>query len=248
MELKEYLDYVVTYLKDYASKCGAKGYVLGLSGGVDSSLTAALAKKAVGKENLMTLIMPIDSLKIDEDDAIKVAEYLDLNYLIIPQDKAYKEMLNSFSYLSLDLNTATKANMKARLRMTTLYAYAQHHGYLVLGTDNKDERYTGYFTKFGDGAADVYPLVHLLKKEVVEGAKIFNLPSFLAERVPSAGLFQGQTDEMELGLTYQEIDDYLLGKSIAKESEERLLRLHQISEHKRAPIACPSDYNRNEEK
>ena len=129
--------------------------------------------------------------------------------------------------------------------MTILYAYAQKHRGLVLGTDNADERFTGYFTKWGDGAADLLPICHLLKSEVVEASKILGVPENLAERIPSAGLFEGQTDEKEMGVSYKDIDDYLLGKPIKEEAKQRILYLHKISEHKREAIPAPSEYVRD---
>ena len=129
--------------------------------------------------------------------------------------------------------------------MTILYAYAQKVGGLVIGTDNKDERYTGYFTKYGDGACDILPIVHLLKREVVEGCKIYGLSTSLAERTPTAGLYEGQTDEKEMGVTYHELDEYLLGHKINEASKERIEHLHRISEHKRIDIPTPKEYERD---
>ena len=128
--------------------------------------------------------------------------------------------------------------------MATLYAFAQNKHGLVLGTDNKDERYTGYFTKFGDGGVDLLPIAHLLKREVVEACLLLDIPEDLAKRVPSAGLYQGQTDEKEMGITYHDLDDYLLGKEINEEAKARIERLHRISAHKREEIPTPEEYIR----
>ena len=107
-----------------------------------------------------------------------------------------------------------------------------------------DERYTGYFTKYGDGAADLLPIVYLTKGEVVQASKMLGVPAHLAERVPSAGLFEGQTDEKEMGVTYKDLDAFLLGKAVDKEVEERILHLHKVSEHKRNDIPTPKPYER----
>ena len=128
--------------------------------------------------------------------------------------------------------------------MVTVYAYAQAHRGLVLGTDNAGERYTGYFTKFGDGGVDLLPIANLLKREVVEACLLLGIPEDLAKRVPSAGLYQGQTDEKEMGITYQDLDDYLLGKEVPEEAKERIERLHRISEHKRKEAPSPEEYIR----
>ena len=138
-----------------------------------------------------------------------------------------------------------KPSACARLHMAILYAVAQKENGLVIGTDNADERYVGYFTKHGDGACDVLPIAHLVKGEVVEAAKIYGIKTHLAERVPSAGLYEGQTDEMELGVTYQELDAYLLGKEISETSLKRINHLNKISEHKRREIPTPREFERD---
>lgn len=244
MTLEKYLDEIISFLKEYKEKTHAKGYVLGLSGGVDSSLVAALAKKAVGKENLMCIMMPIDSHPSDLKDAQEVAKALDLRYVVLDGSNSFHETLKEFEKQGLSLDKISKSNLKVRIRMTMLYAYGQTNGYLVLGTDNMDERYTGYFTKYGDGAADLLPIVYLTKSEVVEASKMLGVPAHLAERVPSAGLFEGQTDEKEMGITYKDLDAFLLGKSVPKEVEERILHLHKVSEHKRSKIPTPKEYER----
>lgn len=244
MTLEKYLDEIISFLKEYKEKTHAKGYVLGLSGGVDSSLVAALAKKAVGKENLMCIMMPIDSHPSDLKDAQEVAKALDLRYVVLDGSNSFHETLKEFEKQGLSLDKMSKSNLKVRIRMTMLYAYGQTNGYLVLGTDNMDERYTGYFTKYGDGAADLLPIVYLTKSEVVEASKMLGVPAHLAERVPSAGLFEGQTDEKEMGITYKDLDAFLLGKSVPKEVEERILHLHKVSEHKRSEIPTPKEYER----
>ena len=244
MTLEKYLDEIISFLKEYKEKTHAKGYVLGLSGGVDSSLVAALAKKAVGKENLMCIMMPIDSHPSDLKDAQEVAKALDLRYVVLDGSSSFHETLKEFERQGLSLDKMSKSNLKVRIRMTMLYAYGQTNGYLVLGTDNMDERYTGYFTKYGDGAADLLPIVYLTKSEVVEASKMLGVPVHLAERVPSAGLFEGQTDEKEMGITYKDLDAFLLGKPVPKEVEERILHLHKVSEHKRSEIPTPKEYER----
>jgi NAD+ synthase len=244
MTLHEYSLEIIEFIQNYLSEAHGEGYVLGLSGGVDSSLVAALTKKAVGKDKLMCIMMPIESHPDDLNDAIKLATSLDLNYMVVDGTKAYHELKEQFSSLGENLDTATLSNLKVRIRMTILYAYAQAHKSLVLGTDNWDERYTGYFTKFGDGAADLLPIAHLTKAEVVELAKILGVPKELAERTPSAGLFAGQTDETEMGVTYKDLDAYLLGEEINADAKKRIQHLHRISEHKRNPIPTPKEFKR----
>ena len=246
MELKLYLKEIEKFLLKYLEYAHQDMYVLGLSGGVDSSLCAALARRAVGKERLVCIAIPINSLPADLKDAKRVAEQLDLKLEIIDGSKAFEQLKAEFDSQGLELDRATLANMKARIRMTILYAYAQKHRGLVLGTDNACERYTGYFTKYGDGGVDILPIAHLLKREVVEGCKIYGLSNDLAERTPSAGLFEGQTDESEMGITYKDLDDYLLGKKISEEAKEKIERLHRINTHKLVPIPTPERFNRDE--
>ena len=242
MELKEYLLEIEDFLKKYLEESHCKAYVLGLSGGVDSSLVAAIARKAVGKDKLFCYALDIESNPVDVEDAKKVANELDLNLEIINLSKTYHsylEDLNGDNFIRL-----TKSNLKVRMRMVALFAFAQEKSGLVLGTDNMDEKYVGYFTKYGDGAADVLPIVYLTKSEVIEAAKLYGLSSLLANRTPSAGLFEGQTDETEMGVKYADLDNYLLGGKVEKSVEERIEYLHKISEHKRNPIPTPKEFKR----
>ena len=242
MELKAYLLQIEEFLKKYLEESHCKAYVLGLSGGVDSSLVAAIAKKAVGKDKLFCYALDIESNPADVEDAKKVAKELDLNLEVINLSKTYHSYLEDLkgdNFIRL-----TKSNLKVRMRMVALFAFAQEKSGLVLGTDNMDERYVGYFTKYGDGAADVLPIVYLTKKEVREAAELYGLSSLLANRVPSAGLFEGQTDETEMGVKYEDLDNYLLGGKVERSVEERIEYLHKISEHKRLPIPTPKEYKR----
>ena len=245
MELKEYLKVIEKFVSDYLEESHQNHYVLGLSGGVDSSLVAAITKNAVGKEKLTCIMIPIDSHPADLEDALDLAKQLDLNYLIIDGSKSFHDTVEQFTSQGIELDRGTLANLKVRIRMTILYAYAQKMGGLVIGTDNADERYTGYFTKYGDGGVDLLPIVHLVKSEVVEACKIYGISDRLAERTPSAGLFEGQTDEGEMGVKYSTLDKYLLGGEIDEKSKERIEHLHRISEHKRAPIPTPEEFKRD---
>lgn len=246
MNLKSYICEIEKFLKEYIDNAHQDTYVLGISGGVDSSLCAALAKNAVGKNRLLCLIMPIASLKADEEDALLLAKELDLNYQVVDATPIFNSYVNELKKLGQEFDKSTLGNLKARIRMSILYAYAQKYRGLVIGTDNADERYTGYFTKHGDGAADVLPIAHLVKGEVVEASKILGISNHLAERVPSAGLFEGQTDELEMGIKYADLDAYILGKKIDEASQKRIEHLHRISAHKREEIPMPIPYDRGE--
>ena len=235
--LKTYLNEIESFLKDYLEKSGCKAYVLGLSGGVDSSLVAALAKEAVGKDRLYCYAIDIDSNPRDIEDAKRVAKELDVHLEVISLSKTFHSYLDELK--GQEFLRLSKSNLKVRMRMCALFAYAQEKSGLVLGTDNWDERYVGYFTKYGDGAADLLPIVHLTKNEVREAAKLFGLSEDLYNRTPSAGLFEGQTDETEMGVSYTDLDNYLLGKSVNEDAKKRIEHLHRISEHKRVEIPTP---------
>ena len=243
MKLKEYLKETEIFLKDYLESNHLDSYVLGLSGGVDSSLVAAIARNAVGKDRLFCYALDVESNPVDIEDAKKVAKELDLNLEVINLTDTYKAYLKALK--GDEFIRLTKSNLKVRMRMVALFAYAQEHRGLVLGTDNADERYVGYFTKYGDGAVDILPIVHLTKAEVREGAKLYGLSDVLADRVATAGLFEGQTDEKEMGVSYADLDAYLLGTEISKEAKERIEYLHKISEHKRNPIPEMKPFKRD---
>lgn len=235
--LQAYLKEIESFLKDYLSNSGCKAYILGLSGGVDSSLVAALVKEAVGKDKLFCYAIDIESNPADIEDAKRVAKQLDVNLEVISLTETYHSYLKELH--GKDFLRLSKSNLKVRMRMCALFAYAQEHSGLVLGTDNWDERYVGYFTKYGDGAADLLPIVHLTKQEVRDASKLFGLSEDLYNRVPTAGLFEGQTDEKEMGVLYKDLDSYLQGKEVSKDVKERIEHLHRISEHKRVEIPTP---------
>ena len=245
MELKNYLKDIEKFLKNYLENNGMNTYVLGVSGGVDSSLCAALARNAVGKDKLHCLIVPIDSAKEDIEDALTLVKDLDLKYDIIDASETFHTYLKDFEKCGMSFDRSTLGNLKARMRMSILYAVAQNERGLVIGTDNADERCVGYFTKYGDGACDILPIAHLVKAEVVEASKILGIRTSLAERVPTAGLYEGQTDEKEMGVSYKDLDAYVLGKEVNETAKKRIQYLEKISEHKRKPIPMPEEFRRD---
>lgn len=247
MKLQEYLDKIVAFLKAKIDE-GFDGYVLGISGGIDSALVAALAKKAVG-DKLFCLVLPCESNPADEDDARLLAEALNLNYQVVDLTNTYQTLMREIEPKALrsdyPLDKLAHMNAKVRLRMVTLYAFSQARHALVLGTDNWDESYTGYFTKYGDGGVDLLPIVHLTKGEVMEAARLLGIPEKIISRKPSAGLFEGQTDEGEMGVTYAELDRYLLGGEVSDKIKARIEHLHKVSAHKREPLPTPEAYIRD---
>ena len=245
MNLANYIKEIEKVLFNYLKDTRCETFVLGVSGGVDSSLVAALCKEAVGKEHLHCLIIPIESSEEDIKDALTLVKDLDLRYDIIDATETFYNYAKEFKKNGYEMDKSTLGNLKARIRMSILYAFAQEEKGLVVGTDNADERYVGYYTKYGDGACDLLPIAHLVKGEVVEAAKILGVRTSLAERVPTAGLYEGQTDEKEMGVLYKDLDAYVLGKKVSKEAEERIEYLHRISEHKRKEIPTPIAFERD---
>lgn len=248
MELKEYLDYLVEFLKEYRVKAHADGFIVGLSGGIDSAVVAALVKKAA-KDDCLGLIMPCYSNPNDAIDAISVAKAINMEVKTISLNNAFDEEIKSIiSSFEVDENKHSTvlaiANTKVRLRMTTLYMVGQMKNYLVVGTDNACEFYTGYFTKHGDGAYDILPMRYLVKSEVREAARILGIPEKVITKKPTAGIINGVDDEMEMGVSYDELDAYLLGKKIDDKSIEIIENLHRKSEHKRHFAATPKEFIR----
>lgn len=222
-------------MRKLLQKTGANGFVLGLSGGIDSALVARIIKE-VSPMNSAALILPIKSSKKDLEDAQTCAKSIGIKTETIDLENEHGLILGKLkesSGFNEEKLRITSANLMARLRMSTIYAYANLHGYLVCGTDNLAEIHTGYFTKYGDGACDVQVISNLLKSEVFELARYLEIPSEILQKAPSAGLWEDQTDEIELGVTYDEIDRHIIGKEISKISSERIDYLHKVTMHKR---------------
>jgi len=204
-EVLKIIDTLVSYIEDFVEFSGMRGVVLGLSGGVDSATDLMLAVRALPKEKVFCVMMPCESNPQDLEDAVKVANKCEVDYKVIDLESAYKELLKQITKPT----TLTKANIKARLRMTTLYAFANQYEYLNMGTGNKSELAIGYITKYGDGGVDFEPLAGLYKTEIYEIATELGVPQSILEKAPSAGLWKGQTDESELGFSYEELDTIL---------------------------------------
>ena len=197
-------NWISTYLKE----ANANKVVVGVSGGIDSAVTAALCVKVLGKQNVFGLILPCESILADIDDAKMVIKSLGIKKLLIDLTPVFKEFVKVMPFK--EDNTIAKANLKARLRMVTLYYYCQILGKcLVAGTGNRAEMAIGYFTKYGDGGVDFEPLGLLYKSEVRALAKVLNIPEKIIKKPPSPGLWPGQTDEGEIGLSYDTIDEVL---------------------------------------
>lgn len=226
---------IVSWIKQQVKDSGAKGVVMGLSGGIDSAVVAALCKEAVGRNNLLVLFMPCNSHTQDLKDARLVAGKLKLKSKLVDLSSVY----NNFLKVLPQAGGLARGNLKPRLRMSTLYYFANKLNYLVCGTGNKSELLVGYFTKYGDGGVDILPIADLFKRQVRKLAAELKIPQNIITKPPTAGLWQGQTDEGEMGITYNELDDILdrfcnHKKQVASPSRvNKIKRMYKNSEHKR---------------
>lgn len=230
---------ISAWIKNQVKESGAKGIVVGLSGGIDSACVAALAKMAVG-DNMVGLIMPCHSSLDDEISALLAAKKIQIPIHKVDLSSVYDQFVGIIG----SQEKVVIGNVKPRLRMITLYAFANKLNYLVAGTGNKSELTVGYFTKYGDGGVDILPLGDLVKSEVRQLAKELEIPDEIIARVPTAGLWHGQTDEGELGISYQDLDSAIktietgAKPAVSKEVIAKIKKLNRATEHKRvcAPI------------
>jgi NAD+ synthase len=230
MDTKQLCDNLVIWLKNAVQDANAKGTVLGISGGIDSAVASMLCKRAF-PENTLGLIMPCYSDEQDEKDARLITEKYDIKCKKVVLDHIYEQFMKTVEK-SNDRNSA--ANIKPRLRMTTLYYYASINHYLVVGSTNKSELTVGYFTKHADSGVDLLPLGNLVKSQVVELAYYLEIPHEIISKPPSAGLWPGQTDEDEMGISYDELDSYILTGTVSRHKAKTTIEyLKQKSEHKR---------------
>ena len=227
----------VAYIRERLAGSHADGIVFGNSGGKDCALVGILCKAAC--DNTVGIIMPCASKRnytIDADDGKTVAEQFGIETRVVDLTAAREAEIRELEKIT-SLNSAALTNIAPRLRMTTLYAIAAAENRLVAGTGNRSEIYMGYFTKWGDGASDFDVIADLTVTEVYEFLRWLNAPEQIITKAPSAGLFEGQTDEQEMGVSYAAIDKYILSGE-AEEADKLIIeRYHSRSEHKRRPIS-----------
>jgi len=264
MNYRQMSEEIILWIYEKITNAGGEGAVVGVSGGVDSAVTLLLAERAF-PGNVLGLIMPCGNQREDESLARELCDEHGIPWQLLDLEKAYlplasmagsevtradlKEVKNRREKMAL-------ANIKARLRMTLLYAYAQKMNYLVLGTGNRTELEIGYFTKYGDGGADLLPISHLFKREVIQLGRTLGVAEKILGRVPSGGLWHGQTDEGEIGLTYDELEygirmvysmplpDNFPVPDNGDEVEARVAVMIQKASHKRVP---PPIFSRDKE-
>jgi NAD+ synthase len=240
---------IVRFLKDYLASSGREGYVVGLSGGIDSAVAAALAARAVGAERVHPLVLPEATTEAAHlEDAALVAKALGLQ----TQTLSIQPLVDAFQAAYPKPDRTQLANAKARFRMILLHAESFRRRALVLGTGNKSELLVGYFSKYGDGGVDLQPIGDLYKTQVRELARHLRLPERVMTKPPTAGLWAGQTDEDELGIDYARLDRVLLGLEIklpvdtiaqvvgvAADEVRRIDEMRVRSQHKRRTPLIP---------
>lgn len=236
--VNELATYLETWLKNKIKKTNSNGIVFGLSGGIDSAVVAAIAKKALDL-NYLAVVMHINNSSLDKQCTDELISQLKINYLnlnLLSTANSLANVININPRKDLELFS----NIKARLRMISLYTLAQKYNYLVCGTTNYDEWITGYFTKYADSACDISLLKNCLKSDIYKLAKFYNIPHIIINRAPSASLIPNQTDEKELKLKYFEIDNhYLKINELKNKKLKRLNELIKISKHKRTLPSVP---------
>jgi NAD+ synthase len=230
-------DRIANWLQEHLATAGAEGFVFGLSGGVDSATAAALAVRAVGAENTLGVLMPCHSQPEDATLGQQVADAFSIPTVTVNLTQTHDTLIAALPQTDHRL---AAANLRPRLRMVALYYLAQSRNYLVLGSGNKTELVVGYFTKWGDGGVDLLPLGDLNKTQVWELARELDVPREVVERPPTAGLWPGQTDEGEMGITYRELDRVLAAIEAEDTAEIEPATLEKVqgmvarSAHKRA--------------
>lgn len=245
---------ITEWLRQRVTASAARGFVVGLSGGIDSAIVLGLCHQALPGQ-VIGLIMPCRSDPQDEADARLVAEHFHVPAVTVALDPVYEAMVEqartAMDALPPEILASRPAgeaqarvplaNIMPRLRMTALYFFANSFNYLVAGTGNRSELTIGYFTKHGDGAADLLPIGHLLKSQVNQVARDLGVPRQIVEKAPSAGLWLGQTDEAEMGFRYADLEAYLTDgpEAVSPALALRLERTIRATEHKRALPPSP---------
>jgi NAD+ synthase len=240
MDAERQAQKLVAWLQEKALAAGCRGVVLGMSGGLDSSVVAVLCHRAFPQHTL-GVIMPCHSLDEDKAHAEEVAEKFGITTTEVKLNSVFDAFLQILPDSQADpaLSKLARSNLKPRLRMLTLYYIARQLNYIVAGSSNRSEITIGYFTKYGDGGVDIMPLGNLVKGQVRELARFLGIPRAIIDKPPSAGLWEGQTDETEMGLSYETLDRYILEGEAPEELRTRIEAMIAASQHKRSmpPIA-----------
>ncbi len=239
-ELKQRMNEAIEWIKEYVDNSGAKGVIVGNSGGKDSATVIAMSVKALGKEKVVTVSMPCNSINTDYDDAKLVADTFGVRFIKNDLTEIYtkleKQLNNSTQKLGInELTKEAQINIKPRLRMVTLYAIAQTLGYLVIGTGNLCEAMVGYTTKWGDSACYFNPISNFTVPEVLAIGRMLGVPEKIINKPPNDGL-GGQTDEEKLGVKYTQIAEMIEKGETEEKAKKIIIEKYNKSKHKRTPI------------
>lgn len=250
--------HIAGWMRARIDQAGARGIAVGLSGGIDSAVVIGLANMAA-PGRVVGVVMPCGSDPQDESDGRVAAEHFDIPAIRLDLAPTYDRLVDDLRSALDELPSARRveapddpaspaarlplANVKPRLRMTSLYFVANSLNYLVAGTGNRSELAIGYFTKYGDGGVDMLPLGRLLKSQVQALARELGVPAPIIDKAPSAGLWLGQTDEAEMGFSYADLEKYLTSgpAAVAADLAARIGRLERASDHKRALAPMPPE-------
>jgi len=241
---------ITDFISQKVREAGAEGVVLGLSGGIDSAVVSKLCCDALGKEKVLNIYMPYGASRSeDREESERFCVHCGMDLRIIPIDDMVAAFLKQ---LPQSDRKDLMGNVMARCRMVILFHHANLMNRLVMGTSNKSELLIGYFTKFGDGGSDFAPIGDIYKTEVRQLAKKIGVPDCFIEKVPCAGLWEGQTDEGEIGICYDDLDRILMGMEIGLSPEEiasrtdldigmvdKVMRMHRATVHKRKMPLIP---------
>ena len=230
-------DNAINWIKEYVEKAGAKGVVIGNSGGKDSAVVIAMASKALGADKVLTVSMPCQSIAADFDDAKLVADTFNTRFIKIDLTETFEIMMNEVNRALEDTQVSVEScvNVKPRLRMTTLYSIAQTYGYLVLGTGNLCEAMVGYTTKWGDSASDFNPIGNFTVDEVLAIGAYLGVPEKILKKAPADGLGK-QTDEEKMGIKYFQIAEMIETGNTDEKAKVEILRRYNASKHKRTLV------------
>lgn len=251
---KEDVEDLVGFIRDTVDRIGCKGVVVGLSGGIDSATVTKLCVDAIGPEKVLNVFMP--SRVTPAEDYKTTSDLCSLwgtEYKVVDIQPAVDALMAVL--LSGRETPLERGNISARCRMIVLYNLAKKRNYVVMGTSNQSELMMGYFTKFGDGACDITPMANLYKTEVRQMARLIGVPEPIIAKPPSAGLWEGQTDESEMGIKYEDLDGILYDLEQDRSDSQiaadtglpvsEIVRIRtqvQSMEHKRLPAIRPSDF------
>ena len=236
MNIEQLADKLSLWIRDKVLAAGCKGVVVGVSGGLDSSVLAVLCHRAF-PQSILGVLMPCYSSQEDMEHARTMVSQFFVPIKTVVLDTIFDTLLKALPGDRVDpsISRLAEGNLKSRLRMLTLYYFANQLKYMVVGSGNRSELSIGYFTKYGDGGVDILPLGGLVKGQVKELGSFLGIPQEIIDKPPSAGLWQGQTDEGELGLSYDELDRYLITGEASNELRERIESMIATSNHKRLP-------------